>query len=92
MTATDTKELTKRGGIAAVAALLANIALLQVVLRLGLVEPFRPATAGPIGTFTVLGVIGATVSGVIFLMLLHVITAVICVQALTGGYGLDLLR
>jgi hypothetical protein len=134
MTDIDTTDLAKRGGIAAVAALLVNIALLQLVLRFGLVEPFRPVAAGPIGTFTVVGVIGATivygwiakrrenhdvvftkvaagvllasslpdilllvmdpsatVTGVLFLMVLHVTTAIACVRALTGRYGLERL-
>lgn len=131
----DITDLVKRGGIAAVAALLVNIVLLQVVLRFGIVEPFRPVAAGPIGTFTVVGVIGATivyaalakrkedhdtlftkvaavfllvsfipdigllvtdpsatVSGAVFLMVLHVTTAVACVRGLTGSYGLERLR
>jgi len=126
--------LLKRAGLAAAGALIVNLALLQIMLRFGLLAPFRPVAVGPIGTFTIIGVIGAalvyatitkrrddhdavftkvaagflmvsfipdigllladpaaTVSGAGFLMVLHVTTALACVRALTGTWGLDRL-
>lgn len=135
MNKVNVKELARRGGIAAGIAVLINYILLEFVLLTNIILPFRPVATGPIVTFTILGVAGATavygliakfradyrqlfarvavitlvlsfipdiallqvepsatVSGVIFLMLLHVTTALISIRVLTGQLSLDLLR
>ena len=60
--AVETKELVKRGGIAVVLSVVANLVLLQLVLVPELVEQFEPLNIAPVALFSGLGAIGATVA------------------------------
>jgi hypothetical protein len=60
--AVETKELAKRGGIAAVLSVVANLVVLQAVLVPELVQGFEPLNVGPVAIFSVLGAVGATVT------------------------------
>lgn len=60
--AVETKELVKRGGIAVVLSVVANLVVLQAVLVPELVQGFEPLNVGPVAIFSVLGVVGATVT------------------------------
>ncbi len=60
--AVETKELAKRGGIAVVLSVVANLVVLQAVLAPELVQGFEPLNVGPVALFSVLGAVGATVS------------------------------
>jgi hypothetical protein len=60
--AVETKELAKRGGIAAVLSVVANLVVLQAVLVPELVQGFEPLNVGPVAIFSVLGAVGATVA------------------------------
>jgi hypothetical protein len=60
--AVETKELAKRGGIAAVLSVVANLVVLQAVLVPELVQGFEPLNVGPVAVFSVLGAVGATVA------------------------------
>lgn len=60
--AVETKELAKRGGIAVVLSVVANLVVLQAVLVPELVQGFEPLNVGPVALFSVLGAVGATVS------------------------------
>lgn len=58
----ETKELAKRGGIAVVLSVVANLVLLQAVLVPELVQQFEPLNVGPVAIFSVLGAVGATIA------------------------------
>jgi hypothetical protein len=60
--AVETKELVKRGGIAVVLSVVANLVLLQLVLVPELVQQFEPLNIPPVALFSGLGAIGATVA------------------------------
>ena len=60
--AVETKELAKRGGIAVVLSVVANLVLLQAVLVPELVQQFEPLNIGPVALFSALGAVGATVA------------------------------
>jgi hypothetical protein len=58
----ETRELAKRGGIAVVLSVVANLVVLQAVLVPELVQQFEPLNVGPVAIFSVLGAVGATVA------------------------------
>ena len=60
--AIETKELVKRGGIAVVLSVVANLVLLQLVLVPELVQQFEPLNIAPVALFSGLGAVGATVA------------------------------
>lgn len=60
--AVETKELVKRGGIAVVLSVVANLVLLQLVLVPELVQQFEPLNIAPVALFSGLGAVGATVA------------------------------
>lgn len=122
-----TKELAKRGSLAVILSVVANIIVLQAVLVPSLVQQFEPLNVPPVVLFSALGAFGATVTyalvdrlsespdrvftiiagvalvlsfvpdiallqinpaatlpAVIVLMVMHVVSAVVCVASLTG--------
>jgi ABC-type glucose/galactose transport system permease subunit len=56
------KELAKRGGLAVVLSVVANIVVLQAVVIPELVEVFSPLNVPPVALFSALGALGATVA------------------------------
>jgi len=58
----ETKELVKRGGIAVVLSVVANLVVLQAVLIPELVQQFEPLNVAPVALFSALGAVGATVA------------------------------
>ena len=60
--AIETKELVKRGGIAVVLSIVANLILLQLVLVPELVQQFEPLNIAPVALFSGLGAVGATIA------------------------------